>query len=46
MKPSINSLISNGKVIKKPNWSKDSDWLSPDLVDIITETTLNFAHDL
>ena len=38
-------IPSIGKVINKANPNKDSDLINLDLLDIMTESSLNFSHD-
>ena len=41
----MNSLISDGKVVNKSKWNKDSYWINRDLVDITNESTLNLSRN-
>ena len=41
----MNNLISDGKTINKSNRNKDPYWINLGLVDITTESALNFSHN-
>ena len=42
----MNNLMSDGKVINKTNHNKNSYPINLDLINIATESTLNFSHDV